>query len=286
MTAPAADRPTVLFVCTHNSARSQLAEGLLRQRHGDRYRAESAGTVARGVHPGAARALRAVGVDPARQSSKTIDSLGGRPFDVVVTVCDNAREACPYLPARDRNLHHGFRDPSAAPEAEQDAAFAAVRDEIAAWLDATFGDGLAVRAARPDDGPALRALLDAADLPTDDLAPDLDGVLVALDGERVVGGVGVEAYGDHGLLRSLVVAPEARGRGVGRRLARAAEQSARDRGLASLTLLTATAGPLFERLGYRPLDRADAPASVRQSSEFGGSCCAGAACWGKTLGPA
>ena len=137
---PAPDgRAAVLFVCTHNSARSQLAEGLLRARHGDRYRAFSAGAVARGVHPGAEAALREAGVDPDGQTSKTLDSLGDRTFDVVVTVCDDAREACPYVPARVRNVHRAFRDPSAAPPAEQAGAFRAVRDEIAAWLDAEFG---------------------------------------------------------------------------------------------------------------------------------------------------
>ncbi|HIG76334.1 MAG TPA: arsenate reductase ArsC [Bacteroidetes bacterium] len=142
MTAPAADdRPLVLFVCTHNSARSQLAEGLLRQRHGDRYRAMSAGTVARGVHPLAADALREIGIDPSAHRSKTIDDLGEIEPDVVVTVCDNAREACPYLPARDRNLHRSFRDPSAVEGTDDDrlVAFREVRQEIADWIDATFG---------------------------------------------------------------------------------------------------------------------------------------------------
>ena len=139
--AAAEDRTSVLFVCTHNSARSQLAEGLLRARHGDRYEAYSAGTVARGVHPLAAEALREAGVDPSGQTSKTIDSLGNRAFDVVVTVCDSAREACPYLPARVRNVHHAFNDPSAVEgsDADRRTAFGAVRDEIAAWLDAEFG---------------------------------------------------------------------------------------------------------------------------------------------------
>lgn len=135
------EKTSVLFVCTHNSARSQLAEGLLRARHGDRYEVESAGTVARGVHPLAADALRDAGIDPNGQTSKTIESLGDRVFDVVVTVCDDAREACPYIPARARNLHHAFRDPSAVEgsEEEQRAAFRTVRDEITAWLDAEFG---------------------------------------------------------------------------------------------------------------------------------------------------
>jgi arsenate reductase len=142
MATPAADgRASVLFVCTHNSARSQMAEGLLRARHGHRYDAWSAGTVARGVHPLAADALRDVGIDPSRLASKTIESLDGRTFDVVVTVCDSAREACPFLPARARNLHHAFRDPCAVEGTDDDrrAAFAAVRDEIAAWIDAEFG---------------------------------------------------------------------------------------------------------------------------------------------------
>lgn len=284
--ATAADdpRPSVLFVCTHNSARSQLAEGLLRQRHGDRYRAFSAGTVARGVHPFAAEALREVGVDPSGQSSKTIESLGDEAFDVVVTVCDSAREACPYLPARDQNLHHAFRDPSAVEgsEDERRAAFREIRGEIAAWLDAEFGDGVAVREARPADGPALLGLLREAGLPTADLA-GLDDFLVALDGERVIGGVGVEAYGADGLLRSLVVAPEVRGCGVGARLAAAAERLARERGLRTLTLLTTTAAPLFESRGYAPLDRAEAPEAVRRSSEFRETCPSSAACLGKTL---
>lgn len=134
-------RTSVLFVCTHNSARSQLAEGILRARYGDRYRAASAGTVARGVHPLAARVLEEAGIDASAHTSKTIDSLGGAAFDVVVTVCDNAREACPYLPARERNLHHGFADPSAieGTEAERLDAFRRARDEIAAWIDAEFG---------------------------------------------------------------------------------------------------------------------------------------------------
>ena len=150
MTAPAADsaatpgadpRPLVLFLCTHNSARSQLAEGLLRARHGDRYRAESAGTVARGVHPLAAEALAEIGIDPAAHASKTIESLDGLVPDTVVTVCDSARESCPVWPGARRTLHHAFRDPSAVEGTDDDRrrAFREVRAEIAAWLDATFG---------------------------------------------------------------------------------------------------------------------------------------------------
>lgn len=134
------DRPTVLFVCTHNSARSQLAEALLRHRHGDRWRALSAGTEARGVHPLAVRALAEAGVPTARLASKTVASLGEGPFEVVVTVCDGAREACPFVPAQ-RRLHHGVADPSAVDGTEADRldAFRATRDALADWLDAMFG---------------------------------------------------------------------------------------------------------------------------------------------------
>lgn len=112
----------------------------MRQKYGRSYRAESAGTVARGVHPLAAEALEAIGIDASAHASKTIESLGDLQPDVVVTVCDNAREACPYIPA-ERNLHQAFRDPSAVEGTDDDRrrAFAEVRQEIADWIDATFG---------------------------------------------------------------------------------------------------------------------------------------------------
>lgn len=284
MTAAADDRTSVLFVCTHNSARSQLAEALLRARLGDRYAAFSAGTVARGVHPLAVEALAEAGVSTDGLTSKTIDSLGGRPFDVVVTVCDTAREACPYLPARERNLHHVFRDPSAAStEAEQRAAFREVRDEIAAWIDATFGATPAV----PGDLLDVLDLLRSAGLPTDDLgtANPVDFRTIRRGG-RLVGAVAVESHGAAGLLRSLVVADEARGLGLGSRLVEAAEDLARERCLGALYLLTTTAAPFFEAHGYAPVDRAAVPEAVRLSTEFASVCPASAVCLGKTLGPA
>jgi len=286
MPAPAETDPrlSVLFLCTHNSARSQLAEGLLRARHGDRYQAFSAGTVARGVHPAAAAALQEAGIDPSGQTSKTIDDLGDRAFDIVVTVCDNAREACPYLPGRLRTLHRGFRDPSAAPEAEQAAAFAAVRDEIADWIDAEFGPAPAP--ARPDDWPGILALLRAARLPKADLDPaHADRFLVIEDGGQIVGSVAVEPYGDAGLLRSLAVAEGARGRGLGTALADAAESQARAHGLTHLYLLTTTAAPFFQARGWAPVDRADVPEGVRTATEFQGTCPASAVCLGKALSP-
>ena len=280
---PAADRLSVLFVCTHNSARSQLAEALLRDCFGDRYAAYSAGTVARGVHPLAVEALAEAGVPTQDLASKTIESLGDRTFDIVVTVCDHAREACPYLPAKRTNLHHAFRDPSAEPtEAAQRVAFGEVRDEIAAWIDRTFGEAPHA----PDRLGDVLDLLRASDLPTDDLAEaEAADFRVIERAGRLVGCVGVEVYGDAGLLRSLAVADEARGDGLGTRLVGAAEDLARERHLGALYLLTTTAAPFFRSLGYADVDRAAVPEAVRRSAEFRGVCPASATCLGKTLSP-
>lgn len=136
----------VVFLCTHNSARSQMAEALLRhdwQEQVADLEAHSAGVVARGLHPGARKALEDIGVETGELRSKTIDELratlaggGTADFDVVVTVCDNAREACPYLPARRLNLHQRFVDPSEGGGSDDEvlARFHTVRDEIRSWL--------------------------------------------------------------------------------------------------------------------------------------------------------
>jgi len=131
--------PTVLFVCTHNSARSQMSEGLLRARLGQHYEVHSAGTERTHVRPLALAAMAEIGIDLSSHWSKTVDDLGERSFDVVVTVCDNAREACPYVPAK-RNIHHSFPDPAAATGTDEErlAVFRAVRDEIEAWILSTF----------------------------------------------------------------------------------------------------------------------------------------------------
>lgn len=134
------DRKRVLFVCTHNSARSQMAEGWLRHLGGDHYESCSAGTVARGVHPLAIEAMAEVGIDLSGHRSELVDAYLEPAPDVVVTVCDSAKEACPYVPARDRRIHHSFTDPSAVEGTDADrlAAFRRVRDEIADWIRATF----------------------------------------------------------------------------------------------------------------------------------------------------
>jgi arsenate reductase len=126
----------VLFLCTHNSARSQMAEAWLRALAGDRYEVASAGTETTRVHPLALRAMAEAGVDLAGHVSKTLDRFVGERWDWVITVCDAANEACPVFPGAARRLHWSFDDPSRA--AGDDEArltvFRRVRDEIRARL--------------------------------------------------------------------------------------------------------------------------------------------------------
>ncbi len=130
----------VLFVCTHNSCRSQMAEGLLRRRFGSAYDAFSAGTAPSRVNPWAIRVIRELGVDISGQISKHVDEYLGREFGVVVTTCDSARETCPVFPGAKRRIHRGFEDPAAAGSDERIlAAFRRVRDEIDRWIEGTFG---------------------------------------------------------------------------------------------------------------------------------------------------
>lgn len=132
----------VLFLCTHNSSRSQMAEGFLRARGGDRYAVFSAGTHPRSVHPLAIQVMREIGIDiseAAGYRAKSLDEfIGQPPMDLVVTVCDEAAEECPFFPGARRQEHWGFPDPSAATGSENErlAAFRSVRDAIATSITA------------------------------------------------------------------------------------------------------------------------------------------------------
>jgi arsenate reductase (thioredoxin) len=125
-------RSRILFLCTHNSARSQMAEGLLRQLAGDRFEVMSAGTEATHIRPLAIRAMEEIGIDISGQESKTLDRYLDEPFDYVITVCDDANEACPFFPGAQSRLHWSFEDPSRVEGSEEDrmAVFRSVRDRI------------------------------------------------------------------------------------------------------------------------------------------------------------
>jgi arsenate reductase (thioredoxin) len=130
--AESGDRSRVLFLCTHNSARSQMAEGLLRHLAGDRFEAMSAGTEATRVRPLAIRAMEEIGIDISGQQSKTLNRYLEEPIDYVITVCDDANEACPFFPGARSRLHWSFEDPSKVEGSEEQRleVFRRVRDGI------------------------------------------------------------------------------------------------------------------------------------------------------------
>ncbi|HTP87027.1 MAG TPA: arsenate reductase ArsC [Bryobacteraceae bacterium] len=123
----------LLVLCTGNSARSQMAEGLFRAAVGDRFEVFSAGTRPTSVRSEAVAAMRELGIDISCHRSKSVDEFVGQEFQYVVTVCDNARESCPVFPGRTERIHWSFEDPAAVEgtPAEKENAFRAVRDQIA-----------------------------------------------------------------------------------------------------------------------------------------------------------
>lgn len=130
------ERMRVLFLCVHNSARSQMAEGLLRSMAGGAVDVKSAGLQAGGLRPEAVTVMRELGLDISGQRSKLIDELAGEHFDVVVTTCEEAKEACPFFPGARETIHWDLPDPAAVPGNEPTRldAFREVRDELWAYV--------------------------------------------------------------------------------------------------------------------------------------------------------
>jgi len=126
----------VLILCTGNSARSQMAEGLLAHDAADRFEVESAGTKPGSVRSEAITVMKELGIDISNHRSKHVDEFQGQQFDYVLTVCDNARESCPFFPGNSKRLHRAFDDPAAVEGTEQErlAVFRRVRNEIRDYL--------------------------------------------------------------------------------------------------------------------------------------------------------
>lgn len=142
----------------------------------------------------------------------------------------------------------------------------------------------ALRSALPDDRARIVALLEHDGLPAADITRDgLCNFIVALDSGEIIGAIGIELHGEHGLLRSLVVAPDWRGRGLGSALVAAVEAKARALGVRSLSLLTGTAAPFFAALGYAAIARSEAPATVQASTQFTTLCPASSSCMHRTI---
>ena len=133
-------RQKILFLCTGNSCRSQMAQAWTREIHGERFEVYSAGIEPREVDPRAVQVMAEVGVDMRAQRSKHVDELADVEFDYVVTVCDNAREHCPFFPAKVRVLHKSFDDPPylARDSSSEDEAlehYRRIRDEISVYIE-------------------------------------------------------------------------------------------------------------------------------------------------------
>lgn len=120
-----------------------MAEGMLRHLAGDRFEVFSAGTKPAGLNPNAVKAMSEIGIAIAGSRSKSVDEFAGQEFEYVFTVCDNAKESCPFFPGGGQRLHHSFEDPAAAPGARQLDVFRKVRDQIAQWLREFVSSGKA-----------------------------------------------------------------------------------------------------------------------------------------------
>jgi len=127
----------VLILCTGNSARSQMAEGLLRYIAGNRFDVYSAGTIASFVRPQAIQAMQEIGIDIGSHRSKSVDEFAGQEFDYVITVCDNAKQNCPVFPGKTERIHWSFDDPAEATGSDEEvlSVFRRVRDEIRRRLE-------------------------------------------------------------------------------------------------------------------------------------------------------
>lgn len=141
----------VLILCTANSARSQIAEGLLRHEAGTSWEVYSAGTNPSHVRPEAIAVMREAGIDISRHRSKSVDEFVGQDFDYVITVCDNARENCPVFPGKTRRIHWSIQDPAAVQGSEEERleAFRFARDELQRRLRAFIREEIPL----PEEGP-------------------------------------------------------------------------------------------------------------------------------------
>jgi arsenate reductase len=135
------DKIRVLFICTANAARSQMAEGLMRAKYGDKFDVFSAGTRKTRVSSRAIQVMQEIGIDISNQRSKSLDELADTTFDVAVTLCDRAHQIYPVVTCAKKTLHCGFPDPHLTPGGDEEvlAGYRNVRDMISVWIETTFG---------------------------------------------------------------------------------------------------------------------------------------------------
>ena len=273
--------PRILILCTGNSARSQMAEALLKS-YDPSLEVWSAGTEpAAQVHPGAVRAMEEIGIDISAARPKSVTPFLGQPFHYVITVCGNAEASCPaFQGAVRQRLHFPFDDPAAArgTDAQVLDEFRRVRDQIGVrfrdfYLAHIRAATPRIRHARQSDFDAACRLLTECELGVEGLENQFpDGYAVVDSGSLVVGLAGMEVYGEDGLLRSVAVAPDYRGTGQGALLVRNRLEWAVKRRLRAIYLLTTTAADFFALLGFFPEDREAVPEGIRTSEQYRVAC--------------
>ncbi len=273
---------TYLFACVHNAGRSQMAAAWFNHQVGPgRARALSAGTQPGSrVHPEVLAVMRESGIDLSRAQPQLLTDDLARQASLLVTM--GCGEACPVVPGL-RREDWPLEDPKGKPPQR----VREIRDEVRARVaDLITREGLddnggrppvTVRPASEGDLPDVIRLLRGNDLPSEDLTTSRPLLLVAVAGEEVVGCVGVEAHGTLALLRSLVVAPSWRGRGLSAELIRRVLELASSAGVQEVFLLTTTAAPLFARHGFVSAARESAPEAIRQTRELASLCPSSAA---------
>jgi protein-tyrosine-phosphatase/N-acetylglutamate synthase-like GNAT family acetyltransferase len=296
----------VLFLCTGNTARSILAESILRKEGAGRFNAFSAGSQPKGqVNPFALKVLAALDYPTDGLRSKPWDefaSPGAPVMDFVFTVCDSAAgEMCPIWPGQPMTAHWGIEDPAAVEgsDIEKERAFSMsaryLKNRVGAFLNLPMDaiDGMALRrhlqrigsaegatqlALLPIDGvaPELHAALTAEKLPVDDLAEAGRRFFRVIRGGATVGYAGYELHGSDALLRSIVVLPDHKGHGIGETTLRLLIGEAARVGARRGYLITMSAAPFFEKQGFRPVDRASVPEAILATRQAASLCPASA----------
>lgn len=297
----------VLFLCTGNTARSVLAESILRKEGAGRFQAFSAGSQPKGVvNPFAIKVLESYDypTDGLRSKSWLEFAQPGAPvMDFVFTVCDSAAgEACPVWPGQPMTAHWGIEDPAAVEgtDIEKEAAFVEafrfMKNRISAFTNLPLDSidrmaterelrliGRQVGAtafsleAIDSDAADLRDALSAEHQPVEDLGEAGQHLFRVRRGGDVVGFGGYALHGDSALLRSVVVVPAQRGHGVGRSVIGLLLRKASGEGARNAFLLTETAVPFFEKLGFARIDRSVAPSAITSSRQASSLCRASAA---------
>jgi arsenate reductase len=273
--------PHLLFLCVANSARSQMSEGLARDLYGARAVVTSAGSTPSRVNPYAIEVMRELGIDLTTHHSKSVDDIDAADVDTVITLC--AEEVCPVFLGRARRLHWPIPDPASDdPTLGRDEMLArfrrareTIRAKLAAFETELVPPSITVEPATPTDRAAVERELANARLPLDGLSDQFPSAYVLVRRDReVIGLAGLETFGRSGLLRSVLVVPDARGRGVAHALVADRLAAARRAGLDGVYLLTTSAADYFARHGFVRVERASLPAELAASSELGASVCA------------